>query len=209
MTMIEIKFHDRFVHSLWSGDKTKTTRRSKKGIAGDTFIVDYPEKNLRMKFEITHVIRYEKPTCDLVCGIYQTEGFYSPSEFWDFLADAGYLNIPIYVHYFKMVGQGNIPLDFSPERHNILTTSTHPHNMVIPKSNYGFGVALDKLKAGKRQQREGWNGKGMYIELQVPDEHSKMSLPYIYMKTAQGDLVPWLASQSDLLSEDWCNYEGK
>ena len=43
----------------------------------------------------------------------------------------------------------------------------------------------------------------MWIALQTPDANSKMTLPYIYMSTAQGDLVPWLASQTDLLSEDW------
>ena len=66
-----------------------------------------------------------------------------------------------------------------------------------------FGEAIDALKDGKKVSREGWNGKGMYLELQVPDEHSKMSLPYIYMKTVQDDLVPWLASQTDVLAEDW------
>ena len=43
----------------------------------------------------------------------------------------------------------------------------------------------------------------MYLELQVPDAHSKMSLPYVYMKTADNKLVPWLCSQTDLLAEDW------
>jgi len=66
-----------------------------------------------------------------------------------------------------------------------------------------FGEAIKALKDGKRVAREGWNGKGMYLELQMPDAHSKMSLPYIFMKTAQGDLVPWLASQTDMLSADW------
>lgn len=66
-----------------------------------------------------------------------------------------------------------------------------------------FSVALHWLKEGKRVCRSGWNGKGMWIELQLPDTYSKMTLPYIYMSTAQGDLVPWLASQSDLLSNDW------
>lgn len=46
----------------------------------------------------------------------------------------------------------------------------------------------------------------MWLELQVPDEHSKMTLPYIYMKTVTGDLVPWIASQTDILSEDWIEY---
>ena len=51
--------------------------------------------------------------------------------------------------------------------------------------------------------RRGWNGKGMWLKLQTPDKNSKMTLPYIYMRTAQGDLVPWLASQTDMLSDDW------
>lgn len=66
-----------------------------------------------------------------------------------------------------------------------------------------FGEAIAALKEGKRVSRTGWNGKGMWLELQVPDAHSKMTLPYIYMKTAQDDLVPWLASQTDVLAEDW------
>lgn len=66
-----------------------------------------------------------------------------------------------------------------------------------------FGWALDQLRAGNRVAREGWNGKGMWIELQVPGEHSKMTLPYIFMSTVTGDLVPWLASQTDLLADDW------
>lgn len=69
-----------------------------------------------------------------------------------------------------------------------------------------FGKAVKDLKEGKRVYRDGWNGKGMWLELQVPDEHSKMTLPYIYMKTVTGDLVPWIASQTDILSEDWIEY---
>lgn len=66
-----------------------------------------------------------------------------------------------------------------------------------------FGDALALLKRGGRVSRAGWNGKGMWLQLQRPDKHSKMSLPYIYMFTATGDLVPWLASQTDMLAEDW------
>lgn len=66
-----------------------------------------------------------------------------------------------------------------------------------------FGDAIGALKLGQKVTRSGWNGKGMYLELQVPDENSKMTLPYIYMYTAQGDLVPWLASQTDILADDW------
>jgi hypothetical protein len=67
----------------------------------------------------------------------------------------------------------------------------------------GIGVAIASMREGKRVARSGWNGKGMYLELQVPDTNSKMTLPYVYMKTAQGDLVPWLCSQTDLLATDW------
>ena len=68
-----------------------------------------------------------------------------------------------------------------------------------------FGDVIKDLKKVniKKFARKGWNGKNMYIQLQVSDKHSKMSLPYIYMKTAQGDLVPWLASQTDMLADDW------
>jgi hypothetical protein len=66
-----------------------------------------------------------------------------------------------------------------------------------------IGEAVETLARGKRVCRSGWNGKNMYLELQVPDEHSKMTLPYVYMRTAQNDLVPWLCSQSDLLADDW------
>ncbi len=68
---------------------------------------------------------------------------------------------------------------------------------------FDFGKALDAMRLGLKVARAGWNGKGMWIALQTPDEHSKMTRPYIYMKDAQGMLVPWLASQTDLLAEDW------
>lgn len=76
-----------------------------------------------------------------------------------------------------------------------------------------FGQALDALKAGKKVARTGWNGKGLWLELQTPNAHSKMTLPYIFMsypddaKTTPGARVPWLASQTDMLAEDWCLVE--
>lgn len=66
-----------------------------------------------------------------------------------------------------------------------------------------FGMALDSIKSGRKVARTGWNGKGMWVKLQRPDEGSKMSLPYMYMRTARGDLVPWVASQTDILADDW------
>lgn len=66
-----------------------------------------------------------------------------------------------------------------------------------------FGQALLELKDGVRVAREGWNGKDMYVEMQTPDGQSKMRRPYLFMRPVDGDLVPWVASQTDLLAEDW------
>jgi hypothetical protein len=73
-----------------------------------------------------------------------------------------------------------------------------------------FSDALVKLKAGAKLRRSGWNGKSMWIQIQVPDAHSKMTLPYLYMEYPAGHpaypdgcRVPWLASQTDILAEDW------
>lgn len=71
-----------------------------------------------------------------------------------------------------------------------------------------IGQAVRRLRSGDKLAREGWNGKGQYIELQVPDENSKMTLPYVFIHTVQGGLVPWLASQTDLLADDWEIYDG-
>jgi len=78
-----------------------------------------------------------------------------------------------------------------------------------------FGQALTSLKSGLKVKRNGWNGKDLYIKLQVPDEHSEMTLPYIYMQypttkasesapeNHRNARVPWLASQTDIMAEDW------
>lgn len=66
-----------------------------------------------------------------------------------------------------------------------------------------IGEAIKFMRDGVRVLRDGWNGKNMWLMLQVPDAHSKMSLPYVYMRTADGKLVPWLCSQTDLLADDW------
>ena len=77
-----------------------------------------------------------------------------------------------------------------------------------------FGEAIKALKEGKRIARTGWNGKGMFL-LYVPSEKwgiiDKIGLgipkgnllSWIGMKTADGKFVPWLASQTDMLADDW------
>ena len=77
-----------------------------------------------------------------------------------------------------------------------------------------FGDALDLLKAGKRVARAGWNGKGMWLVLlRLRAEPTDLAIrgtpirampPCIGMFTAQGEMQPgWLASQPDMLAEDW------
>ena len=66
-----------------------------------------------------------------------------------------------------------------------------------------IGYAINRMEAGERVARAGWNGRNMWIALQTPDNHSKMSLPYVYMKTADHQMVPWLCSHTDLLANDW------
>lgn len=76
-------------------------------------------------------------------------------------------------------------------------------------NNLSFGTALEYLKGGSCVSRGGWNGKGLWLELQVPDANSKMTLPYIFIsypndaQNTPGAHVPWLASQTDLLADDW------
>lgn len=88
-----------------------------------------------------------------------------------------------------------------------------------------FGLALEALKKGKRVARAGWNGKGMWLALscdgtrEVPAANfwampnrefaeanggKATVLPSITMKTATGEiLMGWLASQTDMLADDW------
>lgn len=90
---------------------------------------------------------------------------------------------------------------------------------VLPKTKYmDFGQAVRVVKNGVRVCRAGWNGKGMFLFLvkgeavvgAIEDcygdplaKGTHKALDAIYMHTAQGDLVPWLASQTDVLAEDW------
>ena len=80
-----------------------------------------------------------------------------------------------------------------------------------------FGQAIEELKAGRKVWRNGWNGKGMFLFL-VPGSTFKVNRPpllgiyeegteinyhaHIDMKTADNKVVPWLASQTDMLAED-------
>jgi Protein of unknown function (DUF2829) len=73
---------------------------------------------------------------------------------------------------------------------------------------FGIGKAVKEMLDGRRVRRIGWNGNVKWIALQVPEWHSKMTDPYVYMCTTQGGVIPWSCSQADLLATDWTCWEG-
>lgn len=79
-----------------------------------------------------------------------------------------------------------------------------------------FGQAIEYLKKGEKVARSGWNGKDMFLYYvpannypavtQIAKDTFGETVPYgayIAMKTAQNNVIPWLASQTDVLSDDW------
>lgn len=91
----------------------------------------------------------------------------------------------------------------------------------VPSDTYSFGDAINFLKAGKKVARKGWNGKDMFLFLATDIEfHTEadlsgvsnlegdLTLPAIVMKTADDRFcVGWLASQTDMLADDWFTVE--
>ena len=83
--------------------------------------------------------------------------------------------------------------------------------------SFPFGMAIEALKMGHKVSRTGWNGKGMYLVLFDPardclqtltaycveDKVEKALRPFILMSTADNTYVPWIASQRDMLEDDW------
>jgi hypothetical protein len=76
---------------------------------------------------------------------------------------------------------------------------------------YDFSYALNSLKQGCEVTRDGWNGKGLKVAAQIPDENSKMGNPYLYIDATAmgGKLTPWTPSQTDLFAEDWHRVDGE
>lgn len=123
-----------------------------------------------------------------------------------------------YLVEYKDGGKPNDPrhtgyISWSPK--GVFEISYRSLNKGVP-----FSMALESLQVGRRITRQGWNGKGMYLYLvgegRYPPstvagrkiaEHHKDGLvpyrPYIAMFTVDQDVVPWVASQSDLLMDDW------
>ncbi len=87
------------------------------------------------------------------------------------------------------------------------------------ETKLSFSDALDAIKAGAKCCREGWNCKGMFVFLVSGSNFIVNRAPllgiypegieinyhaHIDMRTADGTIVPWLCSQTDMLAEDWC-----
>lgn len=89
-----------------------------------------------------------------------------------------------------------------------------------PITDLTFGLAIEALKAGSKVARAGWNGKGMFVyyvpAAKYPAQRNALGTmvgvfeddmvpyrDYLAMKTVDNQVVPWLASQSDVLAEDW------
>lgn len=105
----------------------------------------------------------------------------------------------------------SIPVSATPE-----SVETTPHPAPLD-----FSAALAALKSGQLAARLGWNGRGMYVFLQagypegIPINRNTAQAtglqegavvkfpPYLQFRTAQGELIPWVASQADLLATDW------
>lgn len=146
-----------------------------------------------------------------------TRGDYNALRGWTVPADenpddAGYL-----LEYLDG-GKANVPgftgyVSWSPE--DVFVRAYHPTFAM------SFGDAIVALKAGKKVARAGWNGKGMTLQLvlsihDLPREgtsspvyrltvgdNGPTALPWIGMTTTDNKFVPWLASQTDVLAEDW------
>ena len=136
--------------------------------------------------------------------------------------------IPMTLGEYNMLRGWDIPENESPENPGYIVRyedgyvswspemqfdSAYCHN-----GNLSFGDAVYLMKDGKKMTRDGWNGKDMFIFL-VNGSNFEVSRPpllgiypegtqisyhaHIDMKTVQGYIVPWLASQVDVLANDW------
>lgn len=77
-----------------------------------------------------------------------------------------------------------------------------------PTAGMSFGLAIEAMKKGLKVARVGCNGKGMWLELfkiytHTPIQEGRNMQPFIAMKTVDNTYVPWLASQTDMLADDW------
>jgi len=142
----------------------------------------------------------------LINAIDMTRAAYNILRGWELPADengddAGYL-----VEYVDG-GQANHPnfkgyISWSPKE--VFEKAYRPADCLT------FSMALEALKMGHKVARKGWNGKGMWLHL-IPASHWETTRglelldgrPWVGIKTVDDQFMPWVASQSDMLCEDW------
>lgn len=146
-----------------------------------------------------------------------TRGEYNAYRGWDLPADENPADDGYLVEYRDSPNQNHPAhanyISWSPR--DVFRKSYHKAGIGLT-----FGEAIESLKAGHKIARAGWNGKGMFLYYvgpgryppstptgtEIASEHKDHLVPYrpyIAMFTVDRDVVPWLASQSDVLEEDW------
>lgn len=118
-----------------------------------------------------------------------------------------------------------IPADENPEDEGYLVKYLDGYESWSPEKQFNeayrecdnmtFGLAIEALKKGKKVARKGWNGKNQYIQLAtgisyksangdiVNCEHDAIGNNALAFVGTSGVQMGWLASQADMLSEDW------
>jgi len=143
-----------------------------------------------------------------------TRAEYNAYRGWELPADENVSDAGFLVEYLDG-GKANTPdhagyVSWSPE--DVFNRAYKPTD------GMSFGLAVEAMKQGFKVSREGWNGKGMFLYY-VTADYYPVKMPaaksffgenslvpyrdYIAMKTANNDVVPWVASQSDILCNDW------
>ena len=110
-----------------------------------------------------------------------------------------------------------IPLGENPNREGYLVEYEDGYQSWSPKeifesayrrtNNMNFGLAIEAARKGAKIARSGWNGNGMCLMVQTPDENSKITFSYLYISVPgckEGTrLLPWQPAQVDLFQDDW------
>lgn len=143
-----------------------------------------------------------------------SRGDYNKYRGWELPSNERYDDDGYLVEYEPRAGEmSNVQghdgyVSWSPKQ--VFDDAYHDVNNALP-----FGLALELAKQGFSIARKGWNGKGLTVSVKQPLEGSDMTLPYMYLNypaTPASDnapssyinaRVPWLASQTDILSSDW------
>lgn len=155
-----------------------------------------------------------------------------PENIWDYAIEYIGVKMVWAVHMslgdYNIYREWTIPTNEDPDTEGYMVKYPDGYISWCPKAQFEeanrqtsgmtFGIAIESMKKGLKVARAGWNGKGMFLFL-VPGSSflvNRAPLLGIYnegtdvnyqshidMKTADDTIVPWLASQSDMLADDW------